>query len=84
MILMENEFSVQDLISLSYDQKPIEFNQAFDSVISAKLADAVNARKIEVAQSMFGTEQEEQEEEETVVDDNETTDQEEDTDGEAA
>jgi len=81
---MENEFSVQDLIALSYDQKPIEFNQAFDAIISGKLADAVNARKIEVAQGMFGGEQEEQQEDETVVDDTESTDQEEDTDDEAA
>ena len=51
---MENEVSVQDLISLSYDQKPIEFQQAFDTLVSGKIATAIDARKMEIAQTMFG------------------------------
>ena len=50
---MDNEFSVQDLISLSYDQKPIEFQQAFDSLIAGRIAAAVDNKKVEVAQTMF-------------------------------
>ena len=50
---MDNEFSVQDLISLSYEQKPIEFQQAFDSLIAGRIAAAVDNKKVEVAQTMF-------------------------------
>lgn len=50
---MNNEVSVQDLISFSYEQKPIEFQQAFDTLIAGKIAAAVDNKKIEVAQSMF-------------------------------
>ena len=50
---MENEVSVQDLISLSYEQKPIEFQNAFDSLLAGRIANAVDNRKMEIAQSMF-------------------------------
>lgn len=51
---MENEVTVQDLISLSYEQKPIDFEQAFGALITDRLAQAVETKKVEVAQSMFG------------------------------
>jgi hypothetical protein len=50
---MDNEVSVQDLISLSYEQKPIEFQQTFDSLIAGRIAAAVNDRKMQIAQTMF-------------------------------
>lgn len=50
---MENETTVQDLISLSYEQKPIDFEQAFSSLITDRLANAVELRKTEIAQSLF-------------------------------
>lgn len=51
---MENEVTVQDLISLSYEQKPIDFEQAFQSLITDRVASAVENRKTEIAQTMFG------------------------------
>lgn len=50
---MENEVSVQDLISLSYEQKPLDFQNAFDTLIAGKIATAIDNRKMEIAQSMF-------------------------------
>jgi hypothetical protein len=50
---MENEISVQDLISLSYEQKPLDFQNAFDSLMTGKIAAAIDNRKMEIAQSMF-------------------------------
>lgn len=50
---MDNDISVQDLISLSYDQKPIEFQQAFDTLLADRLATAIDNRKTEIAQSLF-------------------------------
>ena len=45
--------TVQDLISLSYDQKPIEFQDAFNKLVMDRVAQAVDQRKIQVAQAMF-------------------------------
>jgi hypothetical protein len=70
------ETTVNDLISLSYDQKPIEFQQAFNSLISGRIAQAVSDRKVEVAQNMFKAEEE--------VESDTITDTEETEDGEAA
>jgi hypothetical protein len=50
---MEEEYTVSDLVSLSYDQKPIEFQQAFDHLIKDRLVDAIADKKMEVARTMF-------------------------------
>jgi len=66
------EYNITDLIAFSSQQKPAEFEAAFNSVIASKLEDAVNNRKIEVAQRMFNRiDQEETDVEET--EDGETT-----------
>jgi len=51
---MVNEVSVNDLISLAYDQKPIDFQNTFDQLIKDKLVDAIDNKKIEMAKTMFG------------------------------
>lgn len=51
---MENEVSVNDLISLAYDQKPIDFQNAFDHLIKDRLTDAIDNKKIEISKTMFG------------------------------
>jgi len=50
---MDNELSVSDLISQSYNQQPIEFQNTFNSIMNSKIAAAVNSKKLEVAQGMF-------------------------------
>jgi len=73
----ETQYTVQDLIAYSYDQKPVEFENAFSSLMIDRIAAAVDNKKIEVAQAMFSDETEEevvdQEEVDTEV---ETVDQE--------
>lgn len=71
---MENEVSVQDLISLSYEQKPIEFQQTFDALIADKIAAAVGNRKIELAQTMFGDQPASEDYESQELDQEETQD----------
>jgi hypothetical protein len=66
--MTEIEYKVSDLINFSSQQKPVDFELAFQSIMNNRLASAVDQRKIEVAQRMFG--------------DQETT--EEETNGEAA
>ena len=90
----EQQISVQDLISLSYEQKPMEFQDAFNSIITDRIANAVNDRKIELAQSMFtgpddhldddDDNAEIEDELDFEEDDDEILDQEEEQDGETA
>ncbi len=75
---MDNEttFYVQDLVKFSYEQKPVDFEQAFNSLLSNKIADAVDVKKLEVAQNMFNTEKD--------INTEQDSDTEEELDGEAA
>lgn len=94
---MDNEpVTVQDLITLSYEQKPIEFQGALNSLLLDRVAKAIDDRKIEVAQFMFNPQEEEPEEMEAETEDETEVeiesepeqeleqDQEEITDGETA
>ena len=58
---MENEtkYTLNDLVKFSAEQKPLDFRQAFDDLISDKLQAAVDNRKLEIAQSMFNSSPEE-------------------------
>jgi hypothetical protein len=55
----DNKYSLNDLITMSAEQKPLEFNQAFDQLMVDRLQAAVENKKIEIAQSMFRTTEEE-------------------------
>jgi len=56
---MDNEYNITDLISLSFDQKPVDFQNAFNSIMSDKLSAAIDDKKLEVAQTMFNYDDEE-------------------------
>jgi hypothetical protein len=50
---MDNDkYSVQDLIKYSYNQQPIDFENAFNSLITDKIATAIDDKKRELAGSM--------------------------------
>jgi hypothetical protein len=49
---MEN-YSASDLVDFALTQKPVEFEDTFNSVIANKLTAAVDMKKVEVAQSIF-------------------------------
>lgn len=49
---MDN-YTTTDLIDFALTQKPLEFENAFNSLIADKLTAAVDMKKIEVAQSIF-------------------------------
>ncbi len=53
MTMAEIQHTLADLVRFSSDQKPLEFGSAFSSLIAPKIDAAINAKKIEVAQSMF-------------------------------
>ena len=73
-----NDVTVQDLIASAYEQKPIEFQQAFDSLIASKIAVAVDGKKLEMAQSLFSDQPQSEDYEDT------DSDQEEPQDGEVS
>lgn len=50
-----SDYMIRDLIKYSVEQKPVDFEQAFGSLISDKLQTAVDARKLEIAQNMFNS-----------------------------
>ncbi|CAB4131328.1 hypothetical protein UFOVP132_62 [uncultured Caudovirales phage] len=86
--MTEAQYSVQDLISTAFDQKPVDFENAFSSLIVDRIAAAVEAKKVSVAQSMFGDQASSEDyssdetEEDSEVD--VETEQEEEQDGEIA
>lgn len=49
------EYKVSDLINFSSSQQPLEFKDAFDSLITKRIEAAVNDRKIEIAKSLYNT-----------------------------
>lgn len=59
--MTEIEYRISDLINFSSQQKPIEFENAFNSLMVDRVAAAVDQKKIEVAKSMFSGSSEEEE-----------------------
>lgn len=47
---------IEDIIQNAFDKKPQGVEDAFNNVIQQKMADAINARREEIAQSMYGSE----------------------------
>jgi hypothetical protein len=54
--MTDYKYEVQDLISAAYEQRPTDFEAAFNDLIVDRLRDAVEAKKIEVAQQMYNYE----------------------------
>lgn len=44
-----------DLIGLAIDKNPVDFADAIDTILRSKAADALEAKKIELAQSIYGS-----------------------------
>jgi len=55
-----NKYEVEDMISSAASQQPIEFEQAFDNLIVSRIQSAINNKKIQVAQQMYGYSPEEE------------------------
>lgn len=56
----ENKYTLKDLVVFGAQQKPIEFNQAFNELITDRLRSAVDDKKLELARSIFNNAPEEQ------------------------
>jgi len=63
-----------DLIGLAIDKNPVEFASTIDDILRQKQEAALEARKIELAQSVYGNEEPVEDENEVDFDSNDTTD----------
>ena len=54
-----NKYELNDLVIAAVEQKPLDFEAAFDDLIVDRIRTAVENKKIEVAQQMYGYEPQE-------------------------
>jgi|APCry1669191812_1035378.scaffolds.fasta_scaffold02226_7 hypothetical protein len=52
-----NKYSIEDLIATSTNQQPLDFEHVFGELMVDKIQAAVNDRKIQIAQSMYSSEE---------------------------
>jgi predicted oxidoreductase len=53
---MENDkYTISDLVVATVEQKPVEFEDIFGSLVADRISSAIENRKIEIAQNMFNT-----------------------------
>lgn len=55
-----NKYDISDLVVSAVVQKPFDFEAAFDDLIVDKIHSAIEAKKVEVAQQMYGYQPEEE------------------------
>lgn len=67
------EYTIQDIIDGAVENEPTKVQAAFDSVIGPRVLAALEARKKEIASSMFSNEQEESDTNDTEVSSDENT-----------
>lgn len=49
----DNKYNISDLVISAIEKKPVEFEDAFNNIIVDRISDAVENRKMEIAQTMF-------------------------------
>jgi hypothetical protein len=67
--MTEIEYRLADLINFSSSQKPIEFGDAFKSIITDRISSAIEAQKADIAKSIFNDGPEDDEDDEDFFDD---------------
>jgi len=67
--MTEIEYRLADLINFSSGQKPIEFADAFKSIITDRISSAIEAQKANIAKSIFNDGPEDDEDDEDFFDD---------------
>jgi hypothetical protein len=72
--MLENKYEIEDLVTATLDQKPLDFANVFNDLLVDRLSTAVDNRKLEIAKGMFEPSESEE------LEDN----SEEETDGETA
>ena len=55
----DNKYGLDDLVIATLEQKPTDFEAAFDDVITDRIRSAIEDKKIAIAQQMYNYEPEE-------------------------
>lgn len=48
-----DKYSLEDLVAASFNEKPVDFADAFNGLLQDKLTAAVADKKIEIAQNLY-------------------------------
>lgn len=54
----DNKYSLNDLIIATAEQKPLDFEAAFNDLVVDRIRDSIESKKIEIAQQMYNYEPE--------------------------
>lgn len=65
---MDNKYGLEDLVVSAIEQKPLEFETAFNDLIIDRIRSAVEDKKIQIAQQMYNYDPEAEETEEEEID----------------
>lgn len=49
----DNKYTINDLISSTIDHKPLDVTQAFNYLIKDRIVDALDVKKMEIAQGLY-------------------------------
>ena len=60
--MTDKQFTIADMIGAAQDESPSEFQAAFNALVLDKIHDAINAKKVEIANNYFNYEDEPEEE----------------------
>lgn len=66
--MTDKQFTIADMIGAVNQESPSDFQAAFHSVVLDKIRDAIDTKKIEIAQNYFNYEDESEEEQEETQD----------------
>ena len=78
----DNKYVLTDLVVSAIEQKPLDFQTTFNDIFVNKLRDAVEQKKIDIAQQMYGYEPEMENDDAETEEDNLEDNSEEETNGE--
>ena len=53
--MTEHKYELEDLVSATIAAKPLDFEQAFDSLVVDRIQNAIHDKKIQIAQQMYGS-----------------------------
>ena len=79
---MDNKYDLSDLVVSAIEQKPMDFETAFNDIIVDRIRDAVENKKIEIAQQMYNYEPDDVADTEETEEENIEDNSEEETNGE--
>lgn len=65
---MENKYDLQDLVVSAIEQKPLEFETAFNDLVIDRIRSAVEDKKVQIAQQMYNYDPAAEETEEEEID----------------